>query len=458
MVFFIQCIMKKTTFLSLYVNRILAGLLIWLLLLVRAGVSQRLFSDEPAPETGVEEHPTRDTQEELIRVVLMNQENFTYYYPSVTVCCQGETIVLEPESPKLKDGSFLLQAGEEGFTVPSIERSCGIPHYQGNLTVYSEEEGLLLVNTLGLEDYLKSVLPSEMPASYEKEALKAQAICARTYALKQMAGRRMEQYHADVDDSVACQVYGNIQREARTDKAVEETAGLVLTQKEELIEACYFSTSSGQTSTNEIWNGEESLPYLQSVPCPFDTNTPWGAWEVAIPWESLQEQILEMLDPGKILWDDFPEGTEYDENLMIEEEKAYMKLTGIEITKTSESGAVTELTVSLEKEEELPKKGQQVWRGSAVIHGEYQVRTALSPKGCTIQKQDKDTVPGGALLPSAYLSLTVEAGEQAVIHGRGYGHGVGMSQTAANEMAKEGYVYEDILHYFFCGVTISRDK
>ena len=85
-------------------------------------------------------------------------------------------------------------------------------------------------------------MPSEMPSFYPLEALKAQAVCARTYAWKQIKEKKLEAYGADVDDSVNYQVYNNIGREKNTTQAVKETKGRILSQHGEPIEAYYFST------------------------------------------------------------------------------------------------------------------------------------------------------------------------------------------------------------------------
>ena len=165
----------------------------------------------------------------------------------------------------------------------SIERQCGNPVYYGKLELIRNGESLNLINELSLEEYLKGVVPSEMPPSYEEQALMAQAVCARTYAWKQMQGEGVSGYPADVDDSVSYQVYGNIQPQESTSEAVEETKGLILTREGEPIEAYYFSTSAGATSTDEIWGAEEAAPYLKSVVCEFDENSPWREWKVTIP-------------------------------------------------------------------------------------------------------------------------------------------------------------------------------
>jgi stage II sporulation protein D len=114
----------------------------------------------------------------------------------------------------------------------------------------------------------------------------------------------------------------------------------------------------------------------------------------------------------------------------------------LQATKCSQSHAVTELAV-------------QTSKASYMVSGEYDVRKLLSPRGCSIIQKDGNCVEGGSLLPSAYFSMEVNRGEDITLTGAGYGHGVGMSQNAANEMAKEGYSYEEILNYFFRNIELS---
>ena len=120
------------------------------------------------------------------------------------------------------------------------------------MEVKAEEGGLVLINELYLEDYLKKVVPSEMPASYEKEALKAQAV--RPYlCLSPIQGNAYGQYGAHVDDSTSFQVYNNINTSERTDQAVNETYGQMLFYNNKPIEAFYYSTSCGHGADGSVW-------------------------------------------------------------------------------------------------------------------------------------------------------------------------------------------------------------
>lgn len=352
-----------------------------------------------------------------IRVLLMDSDCETYYHPSVTVGMDGETMTFDGNSPELADGTLVLQAKEGEIQVLSIERLENPPVYKGSLELKKTPSGLLLTNRLPLETYLEAVVPSEMPASYEMEALKAQAVCARTYARKQMEeGSLRAEYGADVDDSVNYQVYGNFYPQERSSQAVKETAGQVMRQNGELINAYYFSTSAGATSTDEIWGADEAADYLKSVVCSFDAEEPWSSWSVVLPWDMVNDRT------GNL-------------------EGCAGNLLSMQITKKNQSGAVTGLLVTTEG-------------GSCQLSQEYEIRQLLSPTGLPITERDGTETTGGTLLPSAYFTMEAVTGSRIVIQGSGYGHGVGMSQTAANEMAKEGYGWEDILDYFFKNIQI----
>lgn len=356
-----------------------------------------------------------ETQEETIRVLIRNTEQQSCYHSAVTLTYHGEERTYTTESPELKDGPVVLCA-EEGIAVTSVKRQEGTPVYRGNVEIKAESEGLLLINELPVEQYLEGVVPSEMPSSYPPEALKVQAVCARTYAWKQMQEKRLEEYGADVDDSVNFQVYQNVFPKESTTNAVNDTRGEVICQNKELIEAYYFSTSAGETSTDEVWGAKEAASYLKSVPCTFDSQEPWSAWEVEIPWDQLQTNARKYTDPEAVL-------------------------KSIQITRKNQSGAVLGLWVVTDK-------------GSFSLSEEYEIREFFSPSGCTIHGKDGAVMTGDALLLSAYFTMELYPGEKVSLSGKGYGHGVGMSQNGAKAMAQQGYTYREILDYFYQDIEI----
>ena len=372
--------------------------------------------DSRKMRTETEETMSKKMTEPVIRVLLTDSAQLSCYHSSVTVNQEGKECIYNAESPELQNGALILEGGDTGIAVPSIRRAQNPPVYYGTLEIRKMDKGLLLINELPLETYLEGVVPSEMPSSYEKEALMAQAVCARTYAICQIQEKSLkEEYDADVDDSVNYQVYGNFAADEKTSQAVQETKGLIMCQNGKPITAYYFSTSAGQTSTDEIWGADRAASYLKSVECDFDQNMPWSSWSVEIPWETLEERAGKLEGDGK--------------------------LEGLQIVKKSTSGAVT--GVELIKE-----------NCSVQINGEYEIREFFSPSGFLVTEKDGIRVKGSSLLPSAYFELKIEKGQTVRIQGKGYGHGVGMSQNGANEMAKKGYTWQEILNYFYRDITL----
>lgn len=385
-----------------------------------------------------EEKKEEKKEEETIKVLLMTNGYSGYYHSSITLKAQGnyeiqgsvpgrlldgETMELHPGSQQLEGGSmkFLpLEAGSR-LQVLSLSRGQGNPAYQGALTVYQDEQGLRMVNELGLEEYLCAVVPSEMPASYPMEALKAQAVCARTYACVQMRGSRLESFGAQVDDSVSFQVYQNSGEVPESNQAVSETAGQILLSNAQPINAYYFSTSHGKTSTDEVWEASVPSGYLKSVECTYDAAEPWYQWSLTLSMEKLLENAKNLF-PG------------------------VSSIEKMEIREMGEGEAVLELALYTDC-------------GEKILHSEYDIRSLLAPSGIEITRQDGSVVKGTKLLPSAYFTLQENKTETGSITGYeitggGYGHGVGMSQNGAKGMANAGKNYREILSYFYKDVEL----
>lgn len=368
--------------------------------------------------------------------------------------CEGETIRVFPKESTEEVNT------DKSISVLSLERSQGIPAYEGVLEIHRGSQGLYIVNEVALETYLKYVVPSEMPSSYPQEALKAQAVCARTYAVRQMMEGSLEEYGADVDDTVSYQVYNNIGRQDTTDQAVEETAGEIICWEHEPIQAYFFSTSCGFTSSDEVWNGGEPAAYLKSISLSeqtvealatgdfssevipdgtmtdeefeqyicgknsldYESEEPWYRWELYIPWEEMKTRAA-----GR-----FPQIGE---------------LLELSVKQRSAGGAATILEI----------KGTD---GDAVLENEYHIREFLSPGKESVHLQDGTSNTSMKILPSAYILLEkINENEQPsglLIHGGGYGHGVGMSQNGAKCLAQDGMNWEQILSVFYRDTTIEK--
>lgn len=331
----------------------------------------------------------------------------------------------------------------------------------------------MLVNELPLETYLNYVVPSEMPSRYSQEALKAQAVCARTYAYKHLQSYGYPDYEAHVDDSVRYQVYNNTSPAESTTQAVEETADLILTSQGQPITAYYFSTSCGYTGNEEVWweGSSEMTPYLRGKTvneagecldmtdeevftafiletddtC-YDRKVSWYRWETEIDVETLSDNLNEVL---KSRYEANPEAvrTKRGRNFVSRPVETIGTIKEIEILERNEGGAVQRMRIS----------GS---RRTIEIATEYNVRALLNVKGGVIVRQDGTTAEGGTLLPSAYLIVTPVFDEEGILsgfrfQGGGYGHGVGMSQNGANGMAEQGKSFEEILRFFYTDVELT---
>lgn len=397
-----------------------------------------------------------------IRVLIMDTGFKKLEHASVTLVCEApmtvrqgesetevaakEALVITSGDERLAKGRIIIepQNGEE-IALQSVERSQGIPAYDGRLELVQGTEGVVIINDIYLEDYLKKVVPSEMPSSYEKEALKAQAVCARTYAYMQIQSNTYSQYGAQVDDSTNFQVYNNVKTDERTASAVQETYGKLLLYEGKPIEAYYFSTSCGTTANSSVWGSDpEKTPYLKSKVlqpggkrldlesnqafsafiknqdiAAYDSSFPFYRWNVTTNTAILTENI------GGV-------GT----------------VQSIQITERLPGGVAQALLVT----------GSD---GEKTIRGQNAIRSALGDGRLTIRRKDGNTSEGWSSLPSGFLAVE-DAGvnENGIrsykIYGGGYGHGVGMSQNGAQGMAKSGIGYDEILKFFYDGTEVAE--
>lgn len=425
-------------------------------------------------------------QPQNIRIVLKTNQFESLYHKSITFVstvpalltygdqqvevAAEEEFTIDEHSPYLQEGSVKIQRKEEGvIEIRSLKRAQGVPAYRGVIEIERREEGLLLRNDLSLEEYLYQVVPSEMPLSYDMEALKTQAICARSYAYRQMMKNSMAAYGAQVDDSVTFQVYNNSVSDERARKAVDDTRGQVVTYEGEVVETYYFSTSYGYTSTDEVWKAQkESLPYLHSsvlaLDLPvmamekeetfesviknkdfqaFDSQEPWFRWETTLSAKKISETL------NRKLRSRYQAGTaniqveQGDGSFVSEPISEIGEVKKIWIEQRSDGGAVKTLRIEGTKHK-------------IKVFSEYNVRAFLSPKEVDIVRKDGSIVSGSDLLPSAYITIEEKDTNQWLITGGGYGHGVGMSQNAAKVMAEKGMKCEEILKFFYKDIEIRK--
>ena len=373
---------------------------------------------------------------------------------------------------------------EAQFVVNSIQRnreSCG---YYGRLEISLEDAGIIAVNVLPLETYLCGVVPSEMPASYGEEALKAQAILARTYAYKYLIQPGYPELGVHVDDSIAFQVYGNLDRNSSTSQAVVDTSGVLLFDERSLAEVYYYSTSCGYGTDGTAWGGN-GRDYLKGVRI--------GAGELqntdgTMRGEEAEQYYLSLLKEEQffqnMLEKPFVEGYESSEpwyrwqaldikvssQVILERLKERYKVNpNAVLTKTKDGRFVSKVVKKLGeiKNIQIDERGTGGCCKSLIIEGsentykvllEYNIRYVLNCAGTTVTRADGSEIYCKTLLPSGFFFLdTVQDNKNVIsysIYGGGYGHGVGMSQNGANRMAEAGFSCDEILQKFFPGTIL----
>jgi stage II sporulation protein D len=304
--------------------------------------------------------------------------------------------------------------GQESFPIISTIPQMNLEKDQDQIQipVYLVKEKR--IETVPLEHYVRGVIAAEMPVGFELEALKAQAIAARTYILRRMTEQDYSNVPVEgawVTDTVLHQVYLTEEKlkqkwdlftfannMSKINQAVMETEGLIVTYEQQPINATFFSTSNGFTENSEdYWSA--TIPYLRSVPSPWDENiSPRYQETISLPYQTVLTKLgISDVEPAIV---------------QTAPEKAFKVL---EMTEGNRVKTV--------------KIGNQTFTGR-------EVREKLGLNSSQFQWRWN--------------------GNQIEFTTFGYGHGVGMSQWGANGMAMEGKKAEDIIKYYYQGVEIKK--
>ena len=470
--------------------------------------------------------PVVYTGEETIRVLIQNSDYQGIYHKEVKLSCDtewelhygldgeltekhagGEELLLDENSAWFTEcARIVLSPAEDGgkISLLSVNRSQGTPAYRGSMEIRKTGQGFVVINELPVEEYLYGVVPSEMPVSYPMEALKAQAICARTYVYAHLESPGYGEYGAHVDDSTGYQVYNNTAEKEEAIQAVQETKGEVVRLNGELVDTYYYSTSCGFGADERVWNpGEEKkvsyltavsisetamqqdqnsaeIPgteyftaqdmcrgdyfheFLQNPPeTDFERQEPWYRWSITVEildTESLRRVLKERqeAEPDRILVEKNGDKTEpVGSNAGNTDSNAGNAGSNAEAAGEWEDiGRITDICIGKRGDggiaESLVIKGE---KKTVTVLSQYNIRAVLCAGGVTAVRQDGSKVELKMLLPSAFFEIeSVKEGENMIgykLYGGGYGHGAGMSQNAARHMAEKGYTTADILLFFY---------
>ncbi len=270
--------------------------------------------------------------------------------------------------------------------------------YSGSLEVLRDKNGLYVINSLPLEKYIEAAVASEIDKDWDMEALKAQAVIARTEAAFYKNINAEKKYH--LSSAVLHRLYGNNSKmDPLIMYAVKETGSEILTYENLPIKAFWHVTCEGKTEIpEEVW--EESYPYLKSVNCNI-INAPFKNWQRKFSFKEIAGAL------------------EMDE------------ASDINISSYTSTGRVKTLKILFE---ESPRH--------------------LSEK--EIKATELRKLLGWKELPSTHFSLSI-TGEDVTFKGKGFGHGVGLCKWGALEMARHGKNYREILSHYYPGATIKND-
>jgi stage II sporulation protein D len=266
------------------------------------------------------------------------------------------------------------------------------------LEVTVADRGLLVINELPLEQYLVGLINCEISSAWPMEAVKSQAVIARSYAMYQKVARRNAPYQ--LESSVLDQVYqGADVEDVRGARGVMETAGEVLVYDGKVIQAFYHANCAGHTeSSKNVWG--VAIPYLHGVACQYCQESNPNGWELTIPLKKGEALLRAAGFPVAGL--------------------SYLKAQG-----RNESGRVQELLAGCA-------------RGKVVIPATA-FRKAL----------------GYGVVKSTKFEIKM-SGDDLVIVGSGSGHGVGLCQWGAKQRALDGFSYDEILLYYYPGVKLAK--
>ncbi|MBR3207240.1 MAG: SpoIID/LytB domain-containing protein, partial [Bacillus sp. (in: Bacteria)] len=323
----------------------------------------------------------------------------------------------------------------EKYSTKNVLQIAGKP-YLGNVNFAIGSGYIRPTNeNIPFEDYLKGVVPNEMPASWHVEALKAQAVAARTYSVKSIG--------KVVPDTTAFQVYGGYNWYTNSTKAVDATKGKVLKYNNQLISATYYSSNGGYTeASEEVWGN--ALPYLVAKQ---DTKDPVNAWTLKLSKKQLGTTLTASTAASE--WSKAKEANAADlaglkSWLLKNKETAASDMRIASISSLTFSGKTKgqrAKTVSIKLNYHLKNKT-----------GTYTVNKSTT---ASMKMTEFRTVMGATKVKSTFASVKNNTND-FTISGKGYGHGIGMSQYGAKARAESGSSYSSILSFYYPGTKLTN--
>ncbi len=355
--------------------------------------------------------------------------------------------------------------------------------YTGLIEMERIGDKIAIINELPMEEYLLGVVPYEMPVSFGQTALEAQAICARSYAYNQFYANAYGHYGAHVTDTVASQVFMGSDTAPEAEKAVSATEGMCVVAGDRVAQTYFYSTSCGYgTADIDVWSADatfsgEGKSYLQGqtygvtqeIPKTeeewlafwqnwqidgYDKSSSWYRWKVYFSAGQLSEITEKTLSNISASNGAFVQVKQTDGSWKADTPKELGKLTGVTVVERGDGGIIKILEMDFEN-------------GAVQIFTENAIRKALSPTKLNIgetinlQRINGGTLIGQSMLPSAFFAVKEMKNSEGTLtgialYGGGCGHGVGLSQYGAKELAAQGLSGEEIVQKYFPNTTVEK--
>ncbi len=425
-----------------FLRRILSSLLVLILVISLIPISQVEAAIEPVMQVKLKNYLGNQTQ-----INLRTQGDYVTPDNKILLKHNTEyTLKLEKRELKLYTGSKYIGKYDSLIVNPAAEGNLLFINqrpYSGSLQfvleVVNNREVIRPINSIRMEEYLRGVLPSEMLSSWPKEALKAQAVAARTYAFR-------HNETGVIDDTINYQVYGGYQSFPNTDAAVRETEGQVLKYNGKLIDAVFSASNGGKTESNaNAWGGTQ-IPYFIVKNDDFDPKTRWS-------FEFNKTQI-DLTGKSLVDYHQWWNSVYEKDPLISDNIKTWLKNNGY-FGKELKIVSIPEVSFS------LPSSSGRVTKGSITV--EFFVKDQVDLAG-SLMLQRIEVINGAAskiramvgnrIMLSYLIDKTENTATVIKVQGLGDGHGVGLSQWGAKKRADAGQTAEQILNFYYSGTEL----
>lgn len=416
--------------------------------------------EQPTQTKKVEEVTKKEVKEHQVRIIICNNNYTSIYHSQIEMSADkmqiyyGEkyenkksidSVSLETDSKYFKENNIVKVEADNTIYWENYGGNDEEKQYAGMFYIYKTDSGLVAVNQLDLDDYVAAVISSEMGEGFPLEALKAQAVCARTYIINSKP-KEYKTYNANGDDSISYQVYNSVSPGEKCKRAANATKNKIMTYKGKPIKAYYFSTSCGYTTNYKIW-GRNKLNYLsgccvasdtididceddfekfiKSTPKAYESDYPFYRWNVYVTKEQIENSVYRATGTNL--------GNVYK----------------IEVNSRGAGGIASQITVYGD-------------RTQIVMTNQNQIRKALNSYYSEINLNDGSVRTKMEILPSAFIYVESIYDNDGLsgfkIYGGGFGHGSGMSQNGAKAMAEKEKNYSEILQFFYNNIKITNIK